>query len=586
MAEERVQRKLAAILVADVVGYSRMMGVDEAGTLAQMKSLRRELIDPKIAEYGGRVFKNTGDGVLIEFPSAVDAVQHAVDLRRAMARRIVDVPEDRRMLLRCGINLGDVIIDGDDLYGEGVNIAARLEGLAEPGGICISGSVYEQVRNKIDAVFVDLGERQVKNIAEPIRVYAVDFSLTDGGTADRARELAPPDKPSIAVLPFDNMSNDPEQDFLADGLTEDIITSLSKISTLFVIARNSTFSYKGTSPDVRQVARELGVRNVLEGSVQKAGNRVRITAQLIDASNGNHLWAERYDRELSDVFDLQDEITQEVTTAMEIRLAEGEQVRLRRRQTNDLAAWECYTRGQSYLRIMNRQDNAQAHDLVRQAVEIDPEFASAWSLLAWIHLMDARIVGGETLDESLEKAEDCIERSLALDVTQPDALMVKAQLRLHQRRFDEALALSTQAIDFGPNVADCYTMQALVLNYIGRPDEALRLAEQGMRLSPFYPDFYLGNLGISYRLLGRYDEAISADQERLSRNPNNSFSNFRLAAVYEELGQHEKTKEHVAEALRRNPGLTVSQIRFSEPYSDEKELERFVALLRQAGLSE
>jgi TolB-like protein len=433
-----------------------------------------------------------------------------------------------------------------------------------------------------------MGEQKVKNIKKPVKAFAV--RLAGGTRRNTGPSMTPalelPDKPSIAVIPFDNMSGDAEQEYFADGITEDIITALSKVSEMFVIARNSTFAYKGSSPDVRQVARELGVRNVLEGSVRKAGNRVRITAQLIDASTGNHLWAERYDRELAGIFELQDEITQEVVTALQVRLTEGEQVRLRRRQTDNVAAWECYARGQAYLRRFNQQDNAQARELLDRAVEIAPEFASAWSLLAWVHYLGARVGSGESAERSLERADACADRSLALDNAQSDAYAIRGSIRMHQRRYDEGVEDGRRAVDLGPNVADSYVLLAHTLNYIGQPQESIGLIEQAMRLSPFYPDWYLGIAGISYRLLGRYEDAIAADHERLARNPDNIFSDFRLAANYEKLGRHDQARAHIAIALKKYPKWSLAQIRVSEPYRDKSEMERYVGLLRKAGLPE
>ncbi len=588
MAQERVERRLAAILAADMVGYSRLMEADEAGTIARQKAHRKELFDPTIAEYNGRIVKTTGDGLLIEFSSAVDAVEYAVASQQAIAEREADVPEDRCIQYRVGINVGDIVIDGDDILGDGVNVAARLEGLAEPGGICVSGNVHEQVVGKTDLAFDDMGEQKVKNIKKPVKAFAV--RLAGGTRRNTGPSMTPalelPDKPSIAVIPFDNMSGDQEQEYFADGITEDIITALSKVSEMFVIAGNSTFAYKGSSPDVRQVARELGVRNVLEGSVRKAGNRVRISAQLIDAANGNHLWAERYDRELADIFDLQDEITQEVVTALQVRLTEGEQVRLRRRQTDNVTAWEYYARGQSHLRRFNRQDNAQASELLKRAVALAPDFASAWSLLAFAQYVDVRIGLGKSAGQALERAEECAERSLALDDTLSDAHAIKASICLLQRRYDEAVEGGRRSVELGPNVADSYVMLAHTLNFVGRPDEALGLIEQAMRLSPFYPDWYLGTAGISYRLLGRYEDAIAADHKRLARNPDNIFSDFRLAANYEKLGRHNQARAHIATALKKYPKWSLAQIRVSEPYRDKTEMERYVGILRKAGMPE
>jgi adenylate cyclase len=369
---ERIERKLAAILAADVAGYSRLMGADEEGTLARLKACRRELMDPEIAEHRGRVVKTTGDGILIEFQSVVDAVRCAMDVQRSMAERNADVTDEQRIEFRVGINLGDIMIDAEDIHGDGVNIAARLEGMAEPGGICISGSSYQQVRDKLTIHFEDMGMQQLKNIARPVRVYRVPI----GRCAPRERSaLALPDKPSIAVLPFQNMSGDPEQEYFADGMVEDIITELSRIRWLFVIARNSTFTYKGQAVAVKQVARELGVHYVLEGSVRKGGNRVRVTAQMIDATSGAHIWAERYDRDLSDIFAVQDEITASVAGVIEPALAEAEQQRVLRKPPERLDAWEAYQRELWHFNKYGPEENQTAQTFFRQAIALDPNFA-------------------------------------------------------------------------------------------------------------------------------------------------------------------------------------------------------------------
>ena len=386
MSGERVERRLAAILAADVAGYSRLMGQDEAGTLARLRTHRRDLIDPKIAEHKGRIVSTTGDGMLVEFPSVVEAVACAVAVQRGMFDRNVLAPEDQRIVFRMGVNLGDIIVEGDDIHGDGVNVAARLEGIAEPGGICVSAIVHDQVRDKLDLGFDDLGEQTLKNIARPIRVFRVRLGTAENtpkSEPDRvAATLALPDKPSIAVLPFQNMSGDPEQEYFADGMVEEIITALSRIRWFFVIARNSTFTYKGRAVDVKQVGRELGVRYVLEGSVRKAGSRLRITAQLVEAETGNQLWAERYDRDLADIFAVQDEITERVVAAIEPELYAAEQVRSQSKPPESLDAWECVIRALSLIGQGTRDENTEAEALCRRAIAIAPGYGRAHSLLA------------------------------------------------------------------------------------------------------------------------------------------------------------------------------------------------------------
>ena len=408
--------------------------------------------------------------------------------------------------------------------------------------------------------------------------------ISGGHTVQNSPVL--PDKPSIAVLPFTNMSADPDQEYLGDGLAEDIITALSKVSELFVIARNSTFAYKGMSPDVRRVAGELGVRTVLEGSVRSAGTRVRITAQLIDAENGSHLWAERYDRDLVDIFELQDEITQEIVTALQVRLTEGEQARLRRHQTNSIEAWDLFVRAQRRLRLFTREDNNLARELIERALHLDPNFAAAWGILAWTHLADARVGWGGSNEQSLRKGIEAAEKGLSVDKEQSESLGMLGGLWVLQRRYEEALEAGHRAIELSPNTADYYVFYAIILNFVGRAQEALNLIQKAMRLCPFYPDFYLGIMAQSYWLLGRYEEAIATDTERLARNPDNAFSDLRLAASYTELGRDQEARHHVLEALKKNPSYSLTQVRDTDPYQDEAAMERYVDLLRRAGLPE
>jgi adenylate cyclase len=412
---EKVQRKLAAILAADVAGYSRLTGADEEGTLARLKTHRRELIDPKIAEHRGRVVKTTGDGILIEFPSAVAALRCAIEVQRAMAERNASEAEDRRIEFRMGVHQGDIVVEDGDILGDGVNIAARLEALAEPGGICVSQRIHEDAIGKVDAIFEDMGEQQLKNITRPVRAYRVQHGAT---SAKERPLLALPDKPSIAVLPFQNMSGDLDQEYFADGITEDITTALSRLRWFFVIARNSSFTYKGKVVDVRTVGRELGVRYVLEGSVRKGGDRVRITAQLIDAVTGNQIWAERYDREVADIFALQDEITSNVVATIEPQLYSAEDVRAKRKPAENLDAWDCVARALSLIMKFTKHDNAAAQELLRRAIAIDPAYARAYSLLA-LSLSLANSWGWEPSESVLTPAWDAAQKAVRLDVDDP-----------------------------------------------------------------------------------------------------------------------------------------------------------------------
>jgi adenylate cyclase len=373
-------RRLAAILAADVAGYSRLIGADEGGTLERLRALRRELLDPKIAEYRGRLVKTTGDGLLVEFGSVVDALRCAVELQREMTGRNVGVPPDKRIEFRIGINMGDIVVEDGDIFGDGVNVAARLEALAKPGGICVSARVQEDAAGKLDLVFDDLGEQQLKNITRQVRV----FRVVTGKKPVAAPAPPLPDKPSIAVLPFQNISGDPEQEYFADGMVEDITTALSRLRWFFVIARNSSFAYKGRAIDVKQIGRELGVRYVLEGSVRKGGNRLRITAQLVEAETGNHVWAERYDRDVGDIFAVQDEITERVVAAIEPELYAAENIRSQRKPPESLDAWECVIRALSLINQGTREVNAEAERLCRRAIAIAPAYGQAHSLLAWV----------------------------------------------------------------------------------------------------------------------------------------------------------------------------------------------------------
>lgn len=398
-------------------------------------------------------------------------------------------------------------------------------------------------------------------------------------------DLALPNRPSIAVLPFENMSDDLEQQYFADGLADDIITILSKLSDMFVIARNSSFAYKDRPTDIRKIADELGVRAVLVGSVRRSGERIRITGQLVDAKTGNHLWAERYDRQLADIFDLQDEITREIVTSLRVKLTEGDQVQLRRRQTNNVEAWETYCRGQSYLRRFNKVDNDQARLALDHVVTIDPDFSSAWSHLAWVHYMDAR-GGWRPVESAFEQMHACAEKSRALDDRQPDAYAMLGCLALHRREHDDAIALGRKAIELGPSIADNFALLGMILSYSGHADEGLELIEKAIRLSPHFPDWYLGMAGIAYDQLERYDDAIAVAKARLARNPDNIFSDFRLAAIYQKLARYHDAGRHAVQALRKNPSLCLSQIRVSEPYKDQAALDAYLDLLRNAGLPE
>jgi adenylate cyclase len=570
-------RRLAAILAADVAGYSRLMGADEEGTLERLKALRRELFDPKIAEHHGRIVKTTGDGLLVEFASVVDAVRCAVAVQQAMPERNTSVEADNRIELRIGINLGDVIVEGDDLYGDGVNIAARIEALADAGGVFVSNTVHDQVRDRLPFVFEDLGEHQVKNIARPVRVYRVrperplpnPLPLAGEGSARSAPVgaaeplvLPLPDKPSIAVLPFANMSGDPEQEYFVDGMVEEIITALSRIRWLFVIARNSSFSYKGQSPDVRQVGRELGVRYVLEGSVRKAGNRVRITAQLIDAVTCAHLWADRFDGSLEDVFDLQDKVASSVAGVIEPALQAAETARSANRPTNDLTAYDLYLRGYAMFLSSSRQI-PEALRLMEQAIARDPRYGPA---LAWAaHCCHRLLFDGRSEDPGADRLKGANYARRALQVAGDDpGILADAALALafFGEDIGAMMALVDRALALNPNFARGRHISGVLRLWAGQPDIAIEHLEAALRLSP------RARIGTSSSLIGaahfcsrRFDEAVPKLLLAIQEDPSNSTPSRTLAACYAHLGRLDDARE-IVERLRAINPVVIPDLNF------------------------
>ncbi len=590
------------------------MAADEAGTLTSLKALRRELIEPKTTQHHGRVVKLMGDGTLMEFGSVVDAVRFAVDVQRAMARRNADVPENQRITYRIGINIGDIIVDRDDIYGDGVNVAARLEGLAEPGGICISRTVFNHVKGKVDLGFEDLGEQEVKNIPEPVRVYSIALDRKKGTAHDAVAsqgqaaesdakpaqkesdeavigiDLSLPDNPSIAVLPFANMSADPEQEFFSDGISEDIITALSKINSLLVVARNSTFTYKGQAVDVKQVSREQGVRYVLEGSVRKAGNRVRVTAQLVDATTGHHLWAERYDRDLEDIFAVQDEITREVVVALEVRLSAGEQARFWSSGTRNLEAWECVRQGMNVLDLCTQEGLRGARRLCKRALDLDPNYAMAWVVLGTTYFDEADVVTGYSTKEDreamLDSAVECVQKALELDPSCAEAYALLGLCLLSKREYDEAIAMSEKAIALAPNHAVSLAHAAAALNKLGQAERSFELIKRAMRLCPIYPGWFLYVLATACRLLGRNESAVSAFEEGIKRDADWLSVHVGLASTLGELGREEDAKMSISEILRLSPDFSIKKYMEGLSYRDPEELARFENGLRKAGLPE
>jgi TolB-like protein/class 3 adenylate cyclase len=548
LSGERVERRLAAILAADVAGYSRLMGQDEAGTLARLRAHRRELIDPKIAEHKGRIVKTTGDGMLIEFPSVVEAVACAVAVQRRMAERNADVSVDQRIVFRVGVNLGDIIIaEDDDIHGDGVNVAARLEALAEPGGICISGTVRDHVGDRLDCVFDDMGEQNLKNIARAIRVYRVRLgdAAIPPSLIKATPALALPDKPSIAVLPFQNMSGDPEQEYFVDGMVEEIITALSRIRWLFVIARNSSFTYKGQAVDVKRVARELGVRYVLEGSVRKATGRVRITTQLVEAETGAHLWADRFDGSLEDVFDLQDQIAIRVAGVIEPTVQAAETARSAGRPTSDFTAYDLYLRAYAMVLSSTRQSH-EALRLLEQAIERDPHYGPA---LAWAAICCQRLLSYQSDDrQSLrEKGVDLARRALKVAGDDP-GVVVNAAFGLANFGEDigAMMALVDRALALNPSFARGWLMSANLRNMAGQPDIAIEHVNTALRLSP------RARIGTSLSVLGaalflsrRFDEAVSKLLLAIQDDPGHAPQYRWLAACYAHMGRLEEARETV-----------------------------------------
>jgi adenylate cyclase len=584
MAEARVERRLAAILAADVAGYSRLMGVDEEGTLAALKACRRELIDPKISEHRGRIVKTTGDGALVEFASAVDATRCAMEIQHAMAERNASIPEDRRVEFRIGINVGDIIIDEGDIYGDGVNIAARVEALASRGAICISDNAYQQVKGKLTLNVSDMGEQQLKNIAERVHVYRVELG-GESTTQPTAPTLSFPDTRSIAVLPFQNMSGDVEQDYFCDGLVEDIITTLSKVAGLRVIARNSSFVYKGRSVDVREAAKQLGVRYVLEGSVRKSGSRMRVTAQLIDAKDGTHLWAERYDRAVDDIFAIQDEITLVVATEMQVKLTEGEQARLRYTTTNNVEAWTYWVQGLSHFRQpVTKEKFGPARPCWEKALALDPTSAPLNAMLGFMHYADARFGWWDDHETALGKARAYADRALELDPKNADAYTTSSLELMMKGRYDEAVEHARRAVQLAPGSADAATFACFVLASSGYPEEALAQIERAMNLSPNYPAYYLGHLGNAYRFTGKIEDAINAFKAYDARNPGSGLTDLVIA--YQENGQPNEAKRTAERLLAARRDFTIASWLRTQFRRDAARLEADVAALRATGLPE
>jgi len=633
VTSEKFKRKLAAILSADVKGYSRLMGEDEEGTIRMLNTYMGVITDVT-QQHRGRVVATGGDSVLAEFASVVDAVRCAVGVQEELKDRNRELPEEKRMEFRIGVNLGDVVEEGDNILGDGVNVAARVESLAEAGGICISGTAYDQIKNKLAFSYDYVGEQTVKNIKEPVRVYRVRME-PEVATAKLGEEKKPvgkrlpkavwaivavvviagavilyqfvlrpspskmevaskekmafplPDVPSIAVLPFVNMSEDPKQEFLCDGITEDIITNLSKVPRLFVIARNSTFIYKGKPVEVKQVSEKLGVRYVLEGSIQRSGDRVRITAQLIDALTGNHLWAESYDRDLKDIFALQDEITIKVLESTKVKLTQGGQLGRLEKYYKGKQGLDCYLKlaeAGGYIVRWNIEDNNLARRKIEEAIAMCPENPMGYASLGWVYQHDYIMGSGKSPQESIEKGIEMAQKALAMDDSIADAHALLSALYLAKREYDKAIAEGERGVALNPGGTTVLVNYASSLSAVGRPEEAIPLFQKAIRLNPFGPSYLYRNFAFALMNAGRFEEAVSAFKKAIQLAPDDIFAHTRLASTYSMMGREKEARAEAAEVLRINPKFSVDYVAKTLTYKDQSVNDRIVAALRKAGL--
>jgi TolB-like protein/class 3 adenylate cyclase len=628
MADDTAERRLAAIVAADVAGYTRLIEADESGTRAALRALQEEEIAPRVRDHHGRIVSAAGDGLLMEFPSVVDAVTCAIKVQRALATRNATLTSERKILFRIGVNLGDVLVEDDDIHGEGVNLAARLQELAKPGAICVSGKVYEETRHRLDVGFEDLGTPALKNITEPVRVYRIlidpkqagaltrhpgrthnrhrwiaalvaglaglgvglglTFSGTEGGLRSdigRASEarmaFALPERPSIAVLPFVNMGGAEDEEYFADGMTEDLITDLSKVAGLFVIARNSVFTYKGKAVRIEQVAEDLGVRYVLEGSVRRVGDDVRINAQLIDATGGHHIWAERYDRKFGDIFALQDEVVGEIVTALEINISEGEEAQLATVPTEDLKAYDLYLRARDSERVPTIDGNEAARRNLLQAISLDPNFAGAYEELGWTHFRDW-VFGWSPDEHTLERAYEAAIKANTIGGARAGCHELISHIYLWQRRFDEAIIEAEKAVALDPNSARAYSALGETLTWYGRPEEAIGLIKHAMRLDPEYPFFYAWNLGHAQWLTGDLDKAHTLFATIVEHQPGWMPAHAFLAGVLFEMGRADEAAAAVRVMKDVAPHTSIEVIRARLPYRDPAHLDQVMGAIENA----
>lgn len=590
LATDRVARKLVAILAIDMVSYSSHMETDEAATIARLRLHRQQLIDPVLREHNGRIVKTTGDGLLVEFGSVVDAVESAVLIQRGVAEAEVSVPKDQRIQYRAGINIGDIVIDGDDIFGDGVNIAARMEALAEPGGISITANVFEQVAGKVAFTFEDLGERQVKNIKKRIRVYRVVLEIMAG--VKRAASSAPPvedvAKPAIAVLPFQDMSADKDQEYFADGIAEDIITGLARNQAFFVIARNSSFTYRGGAVDIKQVAGELGVRYVLEGSVRRSGSRVRITAQLIDAATGNHIWAEQFDRQMDDVFAVQDDITASIVGVVTPELIGAEMKRARRKDPANLNAWDYMMRANWHAWRWTKEDSAAAKDFVLKAIAIDPNQARARVVYAMCKIVDVLYAWSPNPQAAMAEAQDMARLAVELDDRDAEAHTILGSVALFMRRFDDARRCLETAIDLNPNLAFARMWGGGYYALAGEIESARETLKMAIRLSPRDPANYwtFAFFGMAEFADGHYDAAAEWARKALHMNYNFPTGHRVLLAALGEMGDANATRAALDGLLSVAPETSITTTRVGVPWKTPEHLERYLNALRKAGLPE
>jgi adenylate cyclase len=580
MNSQDFKRRLTAIFSADVAGYSRLMGEDEAATVETLE-IYKQVMFSLIKQRRGRIIDSPGDNILAEFASVVDAVECAVEIQKELKSRNDLLPENRRMEFRIGINLGDVIEKGDRIYGDGVNIAARIESLAEIGGISISGSAYEQVERKLPLNYEDMGNHKVKNVLRPVHVYKV-FRDLPSSVSKLSKEPEP--TPSVAVMPFVNLSEDEKQEYFSNGITEEIITSLSKTPKLLVIDRGSTFAYKDKTGDLRRIGRELGVQYILTGSVRKVGDRVRVNAQLIDAGRGEHIWAERYDRELKDLFALQDEITLRITQALQIKLTEGEQARIYGKGTDNLDAYLKWLQGQDLLIRGNKDDNALARRLFEDAIRSDPDWAQSYVLLGWTYLVESLSGWSPSPETSFDEAINLVRKSLSLDDSLPGPHGLMSQIHLYKRQHEEAIAEARKAVALAPGFAFAYTWLGTALMYAGRSREAIGLLEKAIRLNPFPPAYWRRTLGEAYCMAERYDESVAELKKAIQTSPRYLEACVILTCTYSLMGRENDAKAAASEVVRIDPDFSVQDYVKTLPYKENKDLDRVIKALDKVGL--